>query len=890
MSTMLSFGWRMPGSAASQELPLVVVQAAPIQQWSNLTARLEQTPWQYCTVTPQPETWPTPQPNQGLVLFNLKTLEENQVAQIEQWLQAGGQVIVTGATGTLSSESARSRLQALLGSTWAFPLPGAASLVPLPATPVEAVTTSAELAYPLGGATLLPTHDQAQVLAQWQAPRPTPAIIATDQTAHLGWQWGADAIAGAETDIAGLQQIIEKQGIAVQIRQGENSGDACPLTTLEPDKPPPTTASGQTVVEQGNAAIATKQITAPLAPAPQPVMVAQMPLAPIPNSPATPDAPSPIAQPSISQRELAQLLAAAPSNLRQRYTHLNQLINRYESAVIAVESHHNPSDRQTFVETVENLGESEADIPPLPPGLQQVRQETAQLVRWLANQDYDQVNTGIQRLERLIWQQYPIEQPVSYPASRAIWLDRGTIVRTRSERELARIFNRLADAGINTVFFETLNASYPIYPSRVAPEQNPLTQGWDPLAAAVKLAHERGMELHAWVWIFAAANQRHNAILGQPPEYLGPVLSRHPDWAMLDRQGDAFHPNTRKAFYDPANPELRRYLLDIVDEIATEYDVDGIQLDYIRYPFQDPRTDLTFGYGIAARRQFYQQTGVDPATIRPTDGRWRQWTNFRMAQVSQFVEAAATLLQEQHPDVLLSAAVFPFPAQERLVKLQQNWEVWLDQDYLDFLVPMTYAKSTTEFDTLTAPVLNQGGRSSTLLLPGIRILQLPTVGTLDQLQHLQDRATGGYALFAAENLSLTLQNSLQGRHGRQTAQTNEPIAHRQPLATALARYQALQNEWQYWVAHQQLAVEQPTLTEWANQAALLEAKLATASQSPSESNLRSAQRQLRQFEQQFDRWLAPVAQDSPYRVQVWQNRLAGIDQLLRYGQRRGNRG
>ncbi|NEQ63802.1 MAG: hypothetical protein F6K53_43515, partial [Moorea sp. SIO4A1] len=42
--------------------------------------------------------------------------------------------------------------------------------------------------------------------------------------------------------------------------------------------------------------------------------------------------------------------------------------------------------------------------------------------------------------------------------------------------------------------------------------------GWDPLKAAVKLAHERGMELHAWVWMFAAANQRHNAVLDQPAD------------------------------------------------------------------------------------------------------------------------------------------------------------------------------------------------------------------------------------------------------------------------------------------------------------------------------------------------------------------------------------
>ena len=115
---------------------------------------------------------------------------------------------------------------------------------------------------------------------------------------------------------------------------------------------------------------------------------------------------------------------------------------------------------------------------------------------------------------------YPVNDHLAQPEIRAIWLDRGTIVKARSKKDLEPLFDRMAKAGINTVFMETVNASYPIYPSRIAPEQNPMTKGWDPLQASIELAHERGMELHAWLWAFAAANQGHNAILGQPKHYL----------------------------------------------------------------------------------------------------------------------------------------------------------------------------------------------------------------------------------------------------------------------------------------------------------------------------------------------------------------------------------
>ncbi len=118
-----------------------------------------------------------------------------------------------------------------------------------------------------------------------------------------------------------------------------------------------------------------------------------------------------------------------------------------------------------------------------------------------------------------LWKQFPVNRLLAQPEIRSVWLDRGTIVRAGSEEGLAKIFDRLAQAGINTVFLETINSSYTIYPSRIAPQQNPLIKGWNPLRVSIKLAHQRGMELHAWVWTFAASNQRHNQILQLNPDY-----------------------------------------------------------------------------------------------------------------------------------------------------------------------------------------------------------------------------------------------------------------------------------------------------------------------------------------------------------------------------------
>ncbi|MGH2413749.1 MAG: glycoside hydrolase family 10 protein, partial [Microcystaceae cyanobacterium] len=445
----------------------------------------------------------------------------------------------------------------------------------------------------------------------------------------------------------------------------------------------------------------------------------------------------------------------------------------------------------------------------------------------------------------------------------------------------------MAKAGINTVFFETVNAGYPIYPSRVAPEQNPLTLGWDPLKAAVNLAHERKMELHAWVWTFAAANQRHNLLLNQPLDYLGPVLSQHPDWAITDKAGNPFDHTAqyKKAFLDPANPEVRRYLLALLDEIATNYDVDGIQLDYIRYPFQDLSANQTFGYSNSSRWLFKQITGVDPIDISPGHPLWDEWTGFRIRQVDSFVEEASGRLKQERPNLILSVAVFPIPQRERLFRLQQNWEEWGKQGWVNMIVLMTYALDTGNLADMTRPLFEQSVAGSTILLPGLRLLKVPDPVTVDQMQFLRNMPTGGYALFAAENLTPDLQMIFGRTQGSRQSTQTEPLPYRQPFKATAVRYQALQREWSFLVTKHQLIMDEATLKNWGKQVDALGDVLNQLAENPSSHNFTSAQAALTSFRRQFATWMRQHKATHPYQVQVWENRLETLDRLMSYGDR-----
>jgi uncharacterized lipoprotein YddW (UPF0748 family) len=148
------------------------------------------------------------------------------------------------------------------------------------------------------------------------------------------------------------------------------------------------------------------------------------------------------------------------------------------------------------------------------------------------------------------------------------------------------------------------------------------------------------MELHAWVWMFAAANQRHNALLNQPANYPGPVLSRliQTGQCSIARGVCSIRILKRHSSTLPI-PEVRNYLTwRCWRRLPHAMQVDGIQLDYIRYPFQDPSVNQTYGYSQVARQQFQGMTGVDPIKVSPTRSRlWQKWTDFRIRQIDSFV-------------------------------------------------------------------------------------------------------------------------------------------------------------------------------------------------------------------------------------------------------------
>lgn len=350
---------------------------------------------------------------------------------------------------------------------------------------------------------------------------------------------------------------------------------------------------------------------------------------------------------------------------------------------------------------------------------------------------------------------YSLGIPVRKVEIRAIWLDRGSIVACGNPIGLRNLIKNLARVGFNVIFFETVNAGYPMYPSKLLP-QNPLIQGWDPLKVAVETAHAYGVELHAWVWTFAVGNTRHNLLVNKSIDYPGPIIStKGRGWALTGPDGQLRIEKQPEIWVSPANSKARGFLQDLFSEIVTNYDVDGFQFDYIRFPFQKPESQV--GFDFASKNAFLQSTGKIPSLTGPNNRVWRDW---KSTLVSDFVKDTSSKLKKIKPNLKISAAVFGIDRGLRMQQIQQDWETWLVNRWIDAVYPFYYSYTKEEVRSKLIrerQMINDKG----IIIPGFNLRVLSLGELAERMTEVRNAGVLGTALFAAEHLDTNKSNLLR---------------------------------------------------------------------------------------------------------------------------------
>lgn len=328
-----------------------------------------------------------------------------------------------------------------------------------------------------------------------------------------------------------------------------------------------------------------------------------------------------------------------------------------------------------------------------------------------------------------------------------------------SADEIKSTLDGLQAAGLNAVFLETFYGGYTIYPSKIA-GQRPEFEGWDPLDVWVTEAHKRGIELHLWVHVFHVGSGG-----------LGPILSAHPEWIAVQRDGSrvsTLEPGLHYA--DPANPAVTDFLAALFGEMQENYAADGLHLDYIRYATTNA-LENTSGYSEYARKAFQAEAGVDPMEITPAKNpaAWNKWVRWQEENVTRFVRRIREQTRKQEPDMLLSAAVFGELAEARSAK-RQNWPEWGKAGLIDFFTPMLYTTDAQWVGSKAASLLNQAGTA--LLIPGIApFMGLTPQQTVEQIQEARQAGSPGVVMFALHSVHAQHSAAFQEGAFRRTAVT-----------------------------------------------------------------------------------------------------------------------
>lgn len=357
-----------------------------------------------------------------------------------------------------------------------------------------------------------------------------------------------------------------------------------------------------------------------------------------------------------------------------------------------------------------------------------------------------------QKSKALITELMLIKQKLLFPnlpnQIHGVWFDRGSMVSLGNAESLKIRLAQLARAGMTDIFVETINAGFPIYPNSIMqPIQNPLIKDWDPLATAVQEGHALGLRVHAWVWCFAVGNIRHNRILGWSSEEKGPVLSlgRLENQQLLMNDGSSVPKGQHEYWLDPASYDAQQFLADWYAEIVDRYAVDGLQLDYIRYPFQS--STQRAGYNPLSLYNFYQATG-----LRPTSENQGAFDRWKIENVSRFVAKVNKTLKLKKPDLILSAAVFALPTQDRLKAIQQDWETWSKRGWIDWLIPMAYTENTVAFNQQIIRMKQSLKPTRTLLVSGVGLHKLEGAQRIERSEQLHKNGVSGWTWFANAHL------------------------------------------------------------------------------------------------------------------------------------------
>lgn len=289
--------------------------------------------------------------------------------------------------------------------------------------------------------------------------------------------------------------------------------------------------------------------------------------------------------------------------------------------------------------------------------------------------------------------------------TRGIWLTTTDSKVLRSKERIAEAMDFLAETGFNVVFPVVWNKAVTLYPSQTMQqtfgvEIDPISVGRDPLEEVVVEARRVGLKVIPWFEYGFASSYNLNG---------GVLLQKKPEWAARDFNGNLLKKNGFE-WLNALDPQVQEFLLNLVLEVANNYDVDGIQGDD-----RLPALPCEGGYDQGTVSRYRQEFDRNP----PENPKDRQWLQWRADILTDFLARLYGEVKGVNPNLLVAIApnIHDWAFQEYL----QDSPTWLKRGIVDMIQPQIYRRDFGSYRAIADKLVNQQFTNATLpkLAPGI---------------------------------------------------------------------------------------------------------------------------------------------------------------------------